>query len=135
MKLQTSLSSLSVVLAIWKFACVLTATVSILWWGSKVWMEKFAKWWHHTLALYGLHSYLWSIHQIYWLQSPAFHCHIYEKRSVRTNEKNYLFILLFSQETKLYNFFRWEVPSHHRVCLNIVYPFVRLFIIPLLHFQ
>ena len=24
----------------------------IAWWGSKVRMEKFAKWWHHTLELY-----------------------------------------------------------------------------------
>ena len=38
---ETSLSSLSVVLAIWKFAHILTATVSILWGGFKVWMGNF----------------------------------------------------------------------------------------------
>ena len=33
-------------LAIWKFAHVLTATVSLSWRGFKVRMEMFAKWWH-----------------------------------------------------------------------------------------
>ena len=50
-KLQTSLSSLSLMLTIWNFAHVLTAAVSITWWGLKVWMDKFAKWWRHTLEL------------------------------------------------------------------------------------
>ena len=49
---QTSLSSLSLMLAIWNFAHILTAAVYIAWWGLKVWMKKFAKWWHHTLVLY-----------------------------------------------------------------------------------
>ena len=52
MKLQTSVSSLSVVLPIWNFAHILTATVSVLWWGLMVWMEKFAKWWRQTSVLY-----------------------------------------------------------------------------------
>ena len=39
-------------LVILNFAHVLTAAVYITWWGLKVWMEKFAKWWHHTLELY-----------------------------------------------------------------------------------
>ena len=39
-------------LAIWNFAHVLTAAVYIAWWGLKVRMEKFAKWWRHTLELY-----------------------------------------------------------------------------------
>ena len=30
----------------------LTAAVHIAWWGLKVRMEKFAKWWRHTLELY-----------------------------------------------------------------------------------
>ena len=34
------------------FAHVLTAAVYISWWGSKVRMEKFEKWWRHTLELY-----------------------------------------------------------------------------------
>ena len=42
-----SRSSLSLKLAIWNFAHVLTA-VYITWWGFKVWME----WWCHTLELY-----------------------------------------------------------------------------------
>ena len=37
---------------IWKFADVLTATVSISRWGFRVWMEKFAKWLYHILVLY-----------------------------------------------------------------------------------
>ena len=39
-------------LAIWNFAHILTAAVHIAWWGLKVPMEKFAKWWRHTLELY-----------------------------------------------------------------------------------
>ena len=35
-----------------KFAHVLTAAVYIAWRGLKVWIEKFAKWWCHTLELY-----------------------------------------------------------------------------------
>ena len=31
-----------------KFTHVLIATVSISWWGFKVWMEKFVKWWCYT---------------------------------------------------------------------------------------
>ena len=50
-KLQTSLSSLSVVLVIWKFAHILTATVSISGWGFKVYI-RFAKWW-------GIGTYVW----------------------------------------------------------------------------
>ena len=42
---------LSVVLAIWNFAHILTATVSCSWWGFKVPIETFAKW-CHTLVLY-----------------------------------------------------------------------------------
>ena len=38
-------------LAIWNFAHVLTAAVYITWRGLKIPMEKFAKWWHHTLEL------------------------------------------------------------------------------------
>ena len=48
-KLQTSLSSISLMLAIWHFAHILTVAVYIAWWGSKVRMVKFAKWWRHTL--------------------------------------------------------------------------------------
>ena len=39
-------------LAIWNFAHVLTAAVYISWWGLKVRMEKFVKWWCHTSVLY-----------------------------------------------------------------------------------
>ena len=53
-KLQTYLSSPSLRITMWKFAHVLTAAVCIAWWGLKVRMEKFAKWWHHTLELYVL---------------------------------------------------------------------------------
>ena len=51
-KLQTSLSSLPLMLAIWNFVHVLTAAVYITWWGLKVRMEMFAEWWRHTLELY-----------------------------------------------------------------------------------
>ena len=34
-----------------KFCTVLTAAVYIAWWGLKVRIEKFAKWWRHTLEL------------------------------------------------------------------------------------
>ena len=62
-KLQTSLSSLSLMIAIWNFAHVLAATVYITWWGLKVWMEKFAKLWHHTSVLYKsiLQRFVWKI--------------------------------------------------------------------------
>ena len=62
-KLQTSLSSLSLMIAIWNFAHVLAATVYITWWGSKVWMEKFAKLWHHTSVFYKsiLQRFVWKI--------------------------------------------------------------------------
>ena len=39
-------------LAIWNFAHVLTAVVYIAWWGLKVRMKKFAKWWRHTRTPY-----------------------------------------------------------------------------------
>ena len=68
-KFQISSSLLSVVLAIWNFAHVLTAIVSISWWGFKVQMERFANWWCHISALYWAwicHSlwnqYLWEIY-------------------------------------------------------------------------
>ena len=51
-KLQTSLSSVSLMLAIWNFVHVLTAVVFISWWGLEVRMRIFAKWWRHTLGLY-----------------------------------------------------------------------------------
>ena len=41
-------------LAIWNFAHVLTAAVCITWWGSKVRMEKFAKWWRYNNIIFYL---------------------------------------------------------------------------------
>ena len=38
-------------LTIWNFAHILAAAVYIAWWGLKVWMEKFAKLWCHTLEV------------------------------------------------------------------------------------
>ena len=51
-KLQTSLSSLSLMLAIWNFAHVLTVAVYIAWLSLKFRIEKFAKWWRQTSELY-----------------------------------------------------------------------------------
>ena len=39
---------------VWNFPHVLTAAVYIIWRASKVWMEKSAKWWRHTLELYDI---------------------------------------------------------------------------------
>ena len=50
-KLQTSLSSLSLRITLWNFAHVLTAAVYIAWWGLKVRMEKFAKWCCHIIII------------------------------------------------------------------------------------
>ena len=51
-KLQTSLSSLTLMPAIWNFAHVLTAAVYSTWWGLKFQTEKFAQWWRHTSVFY-----------------------------------------------------------------------------------
>ena len=45
-------SNFSITLAIWNFAHILTAAVNITWWGLKIRMEKFAKWWCRPLELY-----------------------------------------------------------------------------------
>ena len=42
-------------LTIWNFAHVLAAAVYIAWWGLKVRMEIFGKWWRHTSVLYCTH--------------------------------------------------------------------------------
>ena len=119
-KTSNSLFSQSLMLAIWNFAHVLTAAVCIVWWGLKVRMLKFAKWWRHTLELYPLHTsnlYL----QMYFVEFNFFHseftCAFYNCKNIHLQFlhclKEILEIYRNISPTFMVSWCRRPAPSRH----------------------